>query len=84
MSARFKPGDLIVLNQYGIFITYRHEHTIGIIISEPYNILSPSEVVLETFYVVYDVLLDGQLFRLVPEDFMEFYEKYEKDDERMA
>ena len=80
MPGKFKPGDLVILNQYGIFITYTYNHAIGIIISDAYNLLSPIEAILESFYTVYDVLLDGRLFRLVPEDFMEFYEKYEKDD----
>ena len=38
---------------------------------------------MDTFYTVYDILLDGELFNMVPEEFMERYEKHEKDSERM-
>ena len=81
MPGKFKPGDLVVLNQYGVFITYDHEDEVGIIVSGPYSLLYDNDVMAEPFYTVYDVLLDGQLFTLVPEEFMEFYKEYEEDDE---
>ena len=80
MPNRFKPGDLIVLNQYGLFITLDHERKLGIIISKSYNILPPDkETETDTFFIVYDILLDGELIKMVPEEFMEMYEDYEKD-----
>ena len=83
MSGKYKPGDLIYLNQYGLFISSNFEDLVGIVISEPYSIFAPVETNLDTFYTVYDILLDGELFRMVPEEFMEKYEKHEKNSERV-
>ena len=80
MSGKYKPGDLIYLNQYGLFISSNFEDLVGIVISEPYSIFAPVETNLDTFYTVYDILLDGELFKMVPEEFMERYAKYEEDN----
>ena len=80
MSHKFKPGDLIVLNSYGVFIGEDLEDIVGIIISNPYNIVPQLENEMKAFYIVYDILLDGQLFKMVPEEFMEMYETDEKDN----
>ena len=79
MPGKFSPGDLIYLNQYGLLITSDYEDLIGIVITEPYSVIAPIETVIDTFYIVYDILLDGELFKMVPEEFMERYEKNEKD-----
>ena len=80
MSNKYHPGDLIYLNQYGVFITPNHEDLVGIVISEAYNILTPVASEDDAFYIVYDILLEGELFRMVPEEFMERYEKHEKNN----
>ena len=79
MADKFKLGELIYLNEYGFFITTNFDGIIGIIISKPYSIIAPVETVMDTFYTVYDVLLGGELFKMVPEEFMESYGKHEKD-----
>jgi len=83
VSSKFKPGDLIILNQYGLFIVKDFEEKVGVVITKSYNILTPAEPIPEpvSFYAVYDILLDGELFKMVPEEFMEKYKKYEKDTE---
>ena len=74
MSSKFNPGDLIILNQYGLFITLDHNRKIGVIISKSYNIVPPDEESeMDTFFIVYDILLDGELIKMVPQEFMEFY-----------
>ena len=80
MPNRFKPGDLVILNQYGLFITLEHERKLGIIISKSYNILPPDEKSeFDTFFIVYDILIEGELIKMIPEEFMEKYEEYEED-----
>ena len=79
MSHKFVPGDLITLNDYGVFIAEDHEEMVGIIISKPYNIVPQLEQESNTFYIVYDILLDGELLKMVPQEFMELYKKHEKD-----
>ncbi len=81
MSNKFGPGDLIRLNQYGLFITPDYDNAVGIVISESYSIIAPLEIECSdaTFYTVYDILLNGELYKMVPEEFMEKYKKYEED-----
>tara|TARA_R100000315_G_C5155308_1_gene89175 strand:- start:278 stop:523 length:246 start_codon:yes stop_codon:yes gene_type:complete len=76
---KFKPGDLIRLNQYGLFITFDHEKKIGLVISESYSIIAPTGDEADTFYTVYDILLEGELFKMVPQEFMENYEGHEEN-----
>ncbi len=70
----------MTLNDYGIFIGEHYNNTIGIVISVPYNIMPQMKEEINSFYIVYDILLDGELLKMIPQEFMEFYEKYEKDD----
>ncbi len=79
VPSRFVPGDLIILNDYGVFIGENYDNSVGIIISKPYNMMPQIEEEMEAFYIVYDVLLDGELIKMIPQEFMEFYEKYEKN-----
>ena len=70
----------MTLNDYGIFIGEHYNNTVGIVISMPYNIMPQMKEEINSFYIVYDILLDGELLKMIPQEFMEFYEKYEKDD----
>ena len=79
MSHKFQPGDLVVLNDYGLFIGRHYEDSIGVVISAAYNIMPQIEEEINSFYIVYDVLLDGELLTMIPQEFMEPYRKYEKD-----
>tara|TARA_B100000123_G_C25560344_1_gene353665 strand:+ start:279 stop:524 length:246 start_codon:yes stop_codon:yes gene_type:complete len=81
VAGKYKPGDLVCLNEYGFFITSGFDGLIGIIVTGPYSIITPAETAMDTFYTVYDILLDGQLFKMVPEEFMESYGNHEKNTE---
>jgi len=83
VSNKYKPGDLVILNQYGIFITSDYNDTVAVILSESYSIVAPVEATPDTFYTVYDILLDEKLFKMVPEEFMERYNPNETNIERM-
>ena len=83
MPAKFKSGDLVILNQYGIFITNDHNGKIGVIVSESYNIIPHITAEEEMFYLAYDVLINGELFKMVPQDFLESYKNYEKDNKQL-
>ncbi len=74
---------MIILNDYGVFIGENYGNTVGVIISKPYNIVPQIEEESSAFYIVYDVLLAGELLKMIPQEFMEFYEKYEKDSKRV-
>ena len=79
MSSKFKPGDLIILNEYGLFISIDKRKEVGIVVSESYSVLPQVESEFDGFYIVYDILLCGELCTMVPEEFMEFYDKCKKN-----
>ena len=73
----------MTLNEYGMFITPDHKDRVALIISEPYSMIAPTEYETDSFFLVYDILLNGELFKMVPEEFMENYRKHEKDPHRV-
>ena len=77
MSGKFKPGDLVALNQYGYFIVDNFYGKVGIIVNGPYSIIVPIETIIDTFYTVYDVLIEEKLFSMIPEEFMEKFKLHE-------
>ncbi len=82
MPSKYKPGDLVILNHYGLFITIEYEDKIGIIISEAYNILpNDKEVEENSFYIVYDVLLNDELINMIPEEFLDMLEFDEESND---
>ena len=82
MPPKFDLGDLIILNGYGVFITPEYDHKIGIIIAERYTLMPDQQdevsPMMNMFFLVYDILLDGELFKMVAEEFMEKYNLNEK------
>jgi hypothetical protein len=76
---KFSPGDLVVLNDYGIFIGEHYKNSVGVIISPAYSIVPQIENEMSAFYIVYDILLDAELIKMIPQEFMEFYKENEKD-----
>ena len=83
MSGKFKPGDLVTLNQYGFFIVENFHGRVGIVVNGPYSIIVPIETIIDTFYIVYDVLIEEKLFNMIPEEFMEKFELHEENFKRM-
>tara|TARA_R100000426_G_C4822738_1_gene111195 strand:+ start:1951 stop:2187 length:237 start_codon:yes stop_codon:yes gene_type:complete len=74
VSDKFKPGDLVSLNDYGVFLGIDcYQNSIGVVLSKSYNIIPQMEEQMNSFYIVYDILLDGELIKMVPEEFMRFY-----------
>ena len=87
MRSRFKPGDLVLFNDYGFFVLSDYQEKIAIVVSESYSLMMDMENLLDTFYIVYDILVDGELFKMVPEEFIEpyndekIYDRMEKVDD---
>ena len=79
MRDKFNIGDLICLNDYGFFITPEPEDIVGIIVSGAYSVVTPVESENNSFYIVYDILFNGELFKMVPQEFMVRYNINEKN-----
>ena len=81
----FKKGDLFKLNRYGTDLFRYVSGSVGIIVSAPrvmyeYDFQNIPE---KRQYYVFDVLVSGQLFTDIPEEFLERIIVNEKDIKRM-
>ena len=68
-TAIFKKGDLIKFNDTGEDLFVHLGAHVGLISSDPivmfeYNFEHAQE------YIAYDIIVDGQLFKQIPEDFL--------------
>ena len=78
--AKYKKGDLIILNDFGFLVIETKIH-VGIIISDPYFKWWPrsaQEAVALQFWA-YDVQFGSEVMDLVPEDFLDRMTK-DKDE----
>jgi len=71
MEARYKKGDLIILNTFGLLLRDdENKAKLGIVISQPRNYMHNQEI-YELFYWVYDVMIGDQLINDVPQEFID-------------
>ena len=70
---KYKIGDLVEINNLGmIFVQYEGATKVqyGLIQCEAYHYSSNTKDLLLFGWWTYDVLVDGQLIRMMPESFM--------------
>ncbi len=70
MEAKYRKGNLIILNSFGLLRDHDNKAKVGIIISSPRNYMKCHEIV-ELFYWVYDVMIGDQLINDVPQEFID-------------
>jgi len=71
MEAKYKKGDLIVLNTFGLILRDEHNQVkIGVVISPPRNYINKRED-YELYYWVYDIMIGDQLIIDVPQEFID-------------
>ena len=71
MEAKYKVGNLIVLNTFGLLLRDEgNAARIGVIITAPRNFMHTNDK-LELFYWVYDVMIGDQLITDVPQEFID-------------
>lgn len=79
MEARYKKGDLIILNAFGLLLRDEYNKArIGVVISHPRNFMHCQSTV-ELFYWVYDIMIGDQLISDVPQEFIDRMIGDEKD-----
>jgi hypothetical protein len=76
--AIFKKGDLVKFNQAGEDLFYYLGSCVGLISSDPIVIFE-YEFTEKVEYIVYDLIVDGQLFKHIPEEFL--YRIIQDDEE---
>jgi hypothetical protein len=71
MEAKYKKGNLIILNAFGLLLRDDHNQArIGVVITPPRNFMHSQET-LELFYWVYDIMIGDQLITDVPQEFID-------------
>ncbi len=81
MESKYKKGDLIVLNTFGLILREDHNKAkIGVIVSPARNYISKRED-YELYYWVYDIMIGDQLINDVPQEFIDRMISNEKDTE---
>ena len=79
MEAKYKKGNLIILNSFGLLLRDEGNRAkVGIIISPPRNYMHCQETV-ELFYWVYDIMIGDQLINDVPQEFIDRMIENEKN-----
>jgi len=73
VQPKYKIGDLIKLNEFGRLVIDNNRDRVGLIISNPVNMLYPlhADPDEEAFcFWAYDIMLGGELITDVPQEFM--------------
>ena len=79
----YNKGDLVKLSDFGKLISGDRECDVGVIVSEPYDLLTPLGDPTTTYYEAYDILVAGELMKGVPAEFLKRMTKNEEDTERV-
>jgi len=68
---KFKVGDLIILNDFGLLI-YDDGHKLGLVMTSAYSYVMPreSEEIIHLEYWTYDIMIGGELVKMMPEEFL--------------
>ena len=74
----FKKGDLFSLNESGKEIFHHITASVGVIVSEK-KMMYEYDFKDKVKYYVYDILVSGQLFKDIPEEFLHRITQDEKD-----
>jgi|TARA_R110000822_G_scaffold302401_1_gene426584 hypothetical protein len=78
-TAMFKKGDLIKFNTLGEELFIFLEGQVGVISSSPI-IMFEYEFEDAVEYIVYDLIVAGQLFKHIPEEFLDRITQSNKED----
>ena len=73
MEAKYKLGDLVVLNEFGQLVLENKQANIGLIISGPKNLTYPLFYSADEdpfWYWAYDIMIGEQLLNDVPQEFL--------------
>ena len=70
-SPKFKVGDLIILNDFGLLI-YDDGQKLGLVVTDAYAYVMPehSSEIIHLEYWTYDIMIGGELIKMMPEEFL--------------
>lgn len=74
----FKKGELVRLSDFGKLIHGDRLCSVGIVLSEPYDLLTPLGAKETTYYEAYDLLVGDEVIKGIP---IEFLHRMTEDEE---
>ena len=77
----FKIGELVRLSDFGMLIHGSRNFSVGIILSEPYDLLTPLGAKETTYYEAYDLLIGEEVIKGIPIEFLYRMTEDEKVEE---
>ena len=79
----YKRGDLVRLSDFGKLVSGDKGSNVGVILDGPYDLMAPTSGEVTTYYIAYDILVDGEVLKRVPTDFLRRMTTDERDIERV-
>ena len=80
----YNRGDLVRLSDFGKLVSGDRGSDFGVVVDGPYNLLTPTSGEVTTYYIAYDILVDGEVLKRVPAEFLRRMTTDERDIERVA
>ena len=66
----FKKGELVRLSDFGKLIHGDRLCSVGIVLSEPYDLLTPLGAKETSYYEAYDLLVGDEVMKGIPTEFL--------------
>lgn len=79
----FKKGELVKLSDFGKLIHGDKLCSVGIILSGPYDLMTPLSSPTTTYYEAYDLLVGDEVIKGIPREFL-FRMTKDEEMEKMA
>jgi len=82
VEAKYKIGDLVVLNEFGRLVIDNNKDRVGLIVAGPSNMIYPMLDIPkeESFsYWAYDIMIGKELITDVPQEFLQKMIKQEEN-----
>ena len=67
---KFKKGELVRLSDFGKLIHGDRLCSVGIVLSEPYDLLTPLAAEQTSYYEAYDLLVGDEVIKGIPTEFL--------------
>jgi hypothetical protein len=80
---KFKKGELVRLSDFGKLIHGDRLCSVGIVLSEPYDLLTPLGAKQTSYYEAYDLLVGDEVIKGIPTEFLYRMMNNEEPDEEV-
>ena len=74
---------MVRLSDFGKLVSGDRGSDVGVVLSGPYNLMTPTSGEVTTYYIAYDILVDDEVLKRVPADFLRRMTTDERNIERV-